>query len=402
MQEPVGRPTLSNPRPPRRWVRSVGLALAALVAAVLGLALLAGLVLGPTGLVSTWTKLADGPEATELAELRLLVNPALVGQPRWSPDGKTIAYVQFQKQPRAASPDEAPSEEARYDAYLMVVPARGGEPRRAAQLEGPQPEFEGNDFAWRRDSHSVLVAKEEEAPPPPVRGAKRAAPRIHLRSISLETGDATDLVTLTHGPGARDPYPWAPYLALSPSETQAAISLSEHSPSGWWRNIGVVDLTTGKLRPMPPLHASTHQEVTAYDTLAWRGDRIYFTCLAPQAADGSLRQGIWSIRADGSDRRQETMGHDDGFPAPRPGGHDLAFLRDGSLCLLRADGPMTTLVPSGRGGLEPGHCEGPLSWSPDGKRIAFTWLGSRTGAPSLWTGRVRDGLSGRKPKEAPK
>jgi hypothetical protein len=380
------------PQALRRWVWRLGLSLAALVVAVLGLALLAGLALGPSGMISTWTRVADRPEVVELSGLRLLASPALIGQPRWSPDGKTIAYVQFQKQPRAVSPDEAPSEEDRYDAYLMVVPAEGGEPRRVTQLEGPQPEFGGNGFTWTRDSHSVLVAKEKEAAPVTGRGAQRAAPRIELRSISLETGTAADLITLTRGAGAHDPIPWSPDLALSPAETEVAISLSEHSSSGWRTNIGVVDLASRRLRPMPPLYDSAQREVAVSDSLAWRDDRIYFTCLVPQRPGAMPRQEIWSIRADGADRRQETAGPDDGFAAPRPGGHDLALIRDDSICLRRADGRVTTLVRAQHCGLKRGRCEGPISWSPDGKRIAFAWIGQRSGAPSLWTGQVRDAL----------
>ena len=45
--------------------------------------------------------------------------------------------------------DELPPDEAgEFEAYLMVVPTRGGEPPRVARLQGPQMLFQGNEYAW--------------------------------------------------------------------------------------------------------------------------------------------------------------------------------------------------------------------------------------------------------------
>ena len=75
---------------------------------------------------------------------------------------------------------------------------------------------------------------------------------------------------------------------------------------------------------------------------------------------------LWSVPTGGGTPRRLTGGPADVAPAWSPDGSRLAFLRDGQLHVLAADGgepEKVTDLPLGAGA--------PV-WSPDGERIAFT------------------------------
>ena len=84
---------------------------------------------------------------------------------------------------------------------------------------------------------------------------------------------------------------------------------------------------------------------------------------------------IYSIRPDGSDRRQLTTGTGSHSPRWSPNGRRIAFHRAGDLWIMRADGSAAHRGTSGSANdINP-------SWSPDGSRLVFsrTTSGTLTG-----------------------
>jgi hypothetical protein len=323
-----------------------------------------------------------------------------------------VAYVEFEE--RHLSLEEKAARtggwEDELNAYLMVVTPRGGAPRRIGPFEGLQLPFEGRPFGWARDSHSLVYAYDEMVETPD-HCAEEKSRREHeggatvpdyrmnisVRTLSVSSGQRVELALLAPTGGTTDVFPFDPDVVFSPSEKAVALVACRWAASEWHRDIAVLPFAGSRLRFVTAFPDATGRRVAGFGELAWHGDRIYFTCenpgvrVAPSAlpAQGSREaREIWSVREDGKDLRQETSGPDDHYPAPRPGGKDLAFLRDGSVCLREADGSVRTLVEGRHGDAQPGHCVGPMSWSPDGREIAFTWVGIIGWRSTIWAARV--------------
>jgi Tol biopolymer transport system component len=75
-------------------------------------------------------------------------------------------------------------------------------------------------------------------------------------------------------------------------------------------------------------------------------------------------EDVYTIRPDGSELRRVTR-RGGSYPAWSPHGDRLAFVRRGSIHLVRANGRRSRRLRM------PGLASGGLAWSPDGRRIAF-------------------------------
>jgi hypothetical protein len=109
---------------------------------------------------------------------------------------------------------------------------------------------------------------------------------------------------------------------------------------------------------------------------AWSPDGQWIAFTQTRAARGPGRGSIWLVRADGSEKRQLTLGPGDDLdlhPTWSPDGSRIAFTRDGLAIVSVATGAIVRVgVPGGVATPE---------WSPDGRHIAFAWQPAIT--PSL-------------------
>jgi hypothetical protein len=101
---------------------------------------------------------------------------------------------------------------------------------------------------------------------------------------------------------------------------------------------------------------------------AWSPDGKWIAFTQNRATRGPGRGSIWLVRADGSAKRQLTLGDGDDLdlhPSWSPDGSQIAFTRGGLA---------TVTVPTGAVERVPvlGAVSSP-TWSPDGRHIAFAW-----------------------------
>ena len=118
------------------------------------------------------------------------------------------------------------------------------------------------------------------------------------------------------------------------------------------RRMRIDDLTDLAVPSQPALSPDGSRVVYVLRTLDREGDRNV--------------DELWSVATDGGTPRRLTSGPADVAPAWSPDGSRLAFLREGQVHVLAADGgepEKVTDLPLGAGA--------PV-WSPNGERIAFT------------------------------
>ncbi len=333
-----------------------------------------------TGIVWRVLALLDQPRGEGVTECRTLTGVGPFWGPRWSPDGAQVAYLEYEK-----TAESTGDENGGLVTYLEVMSAAGGAAHRVGR-------FWDAPFEWAKDSQSLLYTFADVRPSPERHGGSLV--RVSLRRLSLDSGRDVE-VTSASFPLWEGGF-WLSNaqegdLALSPEKRALAfVALTETGEGGqsYQRDLAVLDFLSGRLSLLPRLRDSAGQELNLVGDLTWMGDRIYFT------AGHCGRLEIWSVCKDGSGLRQETRGPEDSQPSPRPGGKDLAFIRDGSICLRFADGSVSTLVQAEQGKGRHSFCLGHMSWSPDGSHIVFTWRGKRTPGLSIWVARVVPGGPG--------
>jgi Tol biopolymer transport system component len=108
-----------------------------------------------------WRSRVDGTE-----RLQLTFPPLFTAVPRWSPDGKQIAFA-------AGTATSAPS--------IYLIPAAGGTPRRATKRELPEM-----DASWSSDGRRLLLGSA-----PGLEGS--TSPNAVIRLFDVSTGEISDL-----------------------------------------------------------------------------------------------------------------------------------------------------------------------------------------------------------------
>ena len=355
----------------------------------------------------------NNPGGSGVRDLRQIVAPrsGLLSEPRWSSDGKLIAYLQLDSE--RVPPRELEGlnwlerqiyllhggTEDECELSLWVIPSRGGAPRQVA-APFPAASICAAGFAWTHDSASLVcteVVPQESrtsSGQPATETQARTDYRFEVYALSAEDGKVTRLAWPEFSTKRQRFIPLGGRsVALDPTGTRLGL-LGYDQPTRAV-NLGIVELATGRLRQVTELPGGEGREVSPHHELAWTAaGRIYFTSRTPdpRADDGRCVQGgesyryeIWSIQSNGQSLRRETDGPSDCRPAPDPTGKRLAFTRYGSIYVRDANGAVRPLVKLGYEG-HLGYCDDAVTCSPDGEQIAFVWnVDDRT---SLWTAKV--------------
>ncbi|WP_405719848.1 TolB family protein [Streptomyces sp. NBC_00046] len=109
-------------------------------------------------------------------------------------------------------------------------------------------------------------------------------------------------------------------------------------------------------------------EIPGDPALSPDGERVAYTLTTQDAGNDRVIRSIWEVRGGVGPARRLTRGPADTAPRWSPDGAWLAFLRDGQLHLLSADGGEAVALTTSAD--RPAGAGIPV-WSPDGSRIAF-------------------------------
>jgi tricorn protease len=300
-----------------------------------------------------WTVGEQGGLATKVPGV-----PAQPVAPRYSPDGRWIAFTAREK-----GNDD-----------VFVMPAAGGAVRRltwSADVSASVPAWWGPNnrvIAWSPDSKSILFLSRTTA-------VARSQPQ--LWQVSVEGGLPTRYLLSD-----------AVSLSYSPDGTAAAITRTYAEYRPWKRydgglapDISVYDFRSGKLRQL-----TDWKGTDAFPM--WAGSKIYFL----SDRDSSRRANLWVMDASGTNARELTHFNDGDIDFPSIGDGRIAFQQGGKLWLFDlTDGtahPVTVDVPDD--GMATRLRAVDLSTSiramdvtgmrnyavaPDGRSIAFSALG---------------------------
>lgn len=236
--------------------------------------------------------------------------------PRFSPDGRTLAFISDRRLQVEEEPDRPKDAKDRLDGdQVFLLPLDGGEAHRLTDLPRGV-----NGFAWSPDGGSLAVLSSSRGatiaedqrrwrrPPKPKPGETplsdyRYLDRLdyqyngvgftddhdaHLWLVDAVTGEARSLVA---GPTEESGPAW------SPDGTRIAFSANRrpHPDLDFRSSLFVVDVATREVTPI----ADGGDAV--FGTPAWIRDGAAILVLGDRFPRSGYRCGIWRFAADGSD-----------------------------------------------------------------------------------------------------
>ena len=293
------------------------------------------------------------------APVRLLPQQAGVGHvvPTWSPDGRYLACVRFERLPDPApDPNKSLTEQmkermaARRPAAVYVVPATGGEEKKL---------FEAGDISdlrWSPDGKWLLAAERSNWQQP-----------TSLYRTSL---DGAERVRLTFPP---ENYTGDSEPAFSPDGK--LIAFSRNFSSGAF-DVFIMSASGGE-----PRRLTNDGEHISGIAFSQNGQDVIFS----SARGGGERRGLWRVPVSGGAPRQLPFGTDNaGAPAVSPVGNHLAFVQTTYSDKIWAyDIPAPGESPSpGRAAIASRQLQVAPQFSPDGRRVTFA--STRSGSWEIW------------------
>jgi len=339
-----------------------------------------------------WTAPATGGNAT-----RLTAHPGLELFPKFSPDGKWIAFTgQYEG-----------------DEQVYVIPSEGGEPRQLTYYpaRGPYAPRHGYDnqvMGWAPDGTAILFRS--------LRDADGVRSEGRLYTVPQKGGIAKALPMPTSGAG--DFSPDGKRIAYSPLFRD--FRTWKRYEGGWAQDLYIYDLATNDTKPFATTVRTERDPMWIGNAVYFASDRdgtlnLYAYDLASEAVTKLTSSTTWDVRWPSSDEVSRIVYELDGelhvfdvrakadkalsifVPndgvAKRPSRRsaegniedfDLSPKGERAVVVARGDvftvpiekGPTRNLTDSSRA-----HDKW-ARWSPDGKRIAF--LSDRTGEDEVW------------------
>jgi tricorn protease len=296
-----------------------------------------------------WTALATGGTAT-----RVTSHPGLEQFPKFSPDGKWIAFT------------------GQYDGdeQVYVVPAAGGVPRQLTfyPARGPNAPRNGWDnqvMGWTRDGRRVLFNT--------LRDAGGEAER-NLYTVPAEGGPETPLPMYTAGAG--DYSPDGQRMVYSPLFRD--FRTWKRYQGGWAQDLWIIDLKTLKAENI------TNHPRSDRDPM-WVGDAIYFT----SDRDGTLNLYRYDHAGKAVTQLTRSTTWDVRWPSSDHQGR-IVFEQDGELHVLYLasanDSKLAITVPNDGVAMRPSHLAvekfiEDMALAPRGERALFVARGDLFTAP---------------------
>jgi dipeptidyl aminopeptidase/acylaminoacyl peptidase len=276
---------------------------------------------------SIWMVATDGGRAP----WQFTISPQSANSPRWSPDGKSLAFLS--SRPESTPPANPPAgsataEQPRNQVYVLSM--NGGEAKRITSLKNGV-----SLFRWSPDGTRLVVVSRIGPSDVPLQVDMRTSDVRHYKNTSYKFND-----------------------------------------TGWFddrrTHLWVVDIKSGATRPI------THGNDWNDSDPQWSpdGKRIAFVSnRTGKEYDENRNTDVWVINVDDSEKLTKISDHDEADNQPRwsPDGKWIAFTgevheRDHpKIWLVPELGPPSTLAAGGQLDLIPGQ----LEWSGDGKSIYF-------------------------------
>lgn len=249
-----------------------------------------------------WTVPSSGGLAT-----RLTIHEGFDGRPRWSPDGKWIAFVSN----RSGNQD------------IFIIPSEGGSPRqvtwygRGNILSDWTPDGQKLLFYSARDTDSFLYSAFISPEP------ETNLFTVDLHSLAIQKLTA-DLEPVADG-------------AISP-DGKCLVYRRSGQPTWrpWYRGsdrsqVIIKDLGTGTVRTILPSHSQQFSPMFSAD-----GKSVFFTTLH----DGSNTPNLYRVPTTGGEPKAVTHYTEDAVRAPQ-------IARNGSLITFLYNGDIYTVKPDG-------------------------------------------------------
>ena len=291
-----------------------------------------------------WTVGANGGTAT-----RLTAHPGVEQFPKFSPDGKWIAFTgQYEG-----------------DEQVYVIPAEGGAPRQLTfyPARGPMQPRHGWDnqvIGWTPDGAAVVFRSMRDADGVKVEG--------QLFTVPLKGGLGTALPMPTSGAG--DFAPDGKRLVYSPLFRD--FRTWKRYEGGWAQDLFIYDLATAALTPVSPTKRTERDPMWIGDTICFASDRdgtlnLYSYDVATQAVAQLTHSTSWDVRWPSTDNVSR-----------------IVYELDGELHVLdvktKADQALSVFVPNDGVAMRPSRYSAEknvenFSLSPKGERAVFVARG---------------------------